>query len=96
MKFYFTDLGSTNFKGKPRTTLPTKLADDLDTLHNSLQAPHIMDHNYTARSTPKLRNKEDLERLTTMAQNRTEWKSLVKRILEARRAGAADVVPAEV
>ena len=94
MKFYFTNLG-TNFKGKPRTTLPTKLADDLDTLHNYLQAPHTTDHNYTTRPTPKLRKKEDLERLTTIAQDRTEWRSLIRRILEARRAGAAVVVPAE-
>ena len=95
MKFYFSDLGRPNFKGKPRTTLPIKLAEDLDNLHNSLQAPHITDHNYTSRHTPKLRNKVDLEKLTTIAQDRKEWKSLVKRILEARRAGAADVAPAE-
>ena len=94
MKFYFTNLGK-NFQGKPRTTLPTKLADDLDTLHNSLQAPHTTDHNYTTRPTPKLRNKQDLERLTAIAQDRKEWKTLIRGILEARQAGAAVVVPAE-
>ena len=94
MKFYFTNL-SNNFQGKPRATLPTKLADDLDTLYNSLQTPHTTDHNYTTRPTPKLRDKQDLEKLTAIAQDRKEWKTLVRGILEARRAGAAVVVPAE-
>ena len=54
MKFYFTNLGK-NFRGAPRTTLPIKLANDLDILHNSIQTPHTNEHSYAARSTPKLR-----------------------------------------
>ena len=93
MQFYFTKLNPSdkNFRGRERTTLPTTLANDLDTLNTHTRQKHLTDHTYSARTIPKLRNMQDLEDIRTLAQDRQAWCSLTSSILEARRAASAVV-----
>ena len=96
MQLYFTKINPSdkNFRGRERTTLPTTLANDLDTLHKHAMR-NVIDHSYHKRSTPKLRTTQDLETLRTIAQDRDAWRELTSGILEARRAAAAFVTAAE-
>ena len=95
MQFYFTKINPSdkNFRGRERTTLPTTLANDLDLLHK--HSIMFSDHTYNCRTTPKLRDINDLENLRNLAQDRDSWYQLTSSILEARRAAAADVIAAD-
>ena len=85
MKFYFEEK-TTGFRGKPRTTLPVILNQDLEELYLKTE-PHHSDHNYTKRL--KLNNKEDLEKLRKMAEDRKQWKKHVYKITNAGEASAS-------
>ena len=85
MKFYFEEK-TTGFRGKPRTTLPVILNQDLEDLYLNTE-PHHSDHNYTKRL--KLNNNEDLEKLRKMAEDRNIWKQHVIKITNAGEASAS-------
>ena len=65
------------FRGKPRTTLPKVLNEDLNIYNN--KDPIKAEHNYCHRL--KLNTKEDLEELRALAQDRKGWKKLTKAII---------------
>ena len=85
MKFYFEEK-TTGFRGKPRTTLPVILNQDLENLYLNTE-PHHSDHNYIKRL--KLNNREDLEKLRKIAEDRDTWKQLVFKITDAGEASAS-------
>ena len=74
MTHYFRISDNKGFKGKPRTTLPTKLDDDLVRLNKKYE--HLRDHNYF--KVLRLLNMKDLEVLRDKAADRTEWQDLVE------------------
>ena len=76
MKFYFTNINE-KFPGRPLTTLPTVLNNDLIKVNNT----------YTAIT---LKSEKDLEQLTTLAKNRRRWKLLTRSISEAAKASRSD------
>ena len=82
MNFYF-EKNNEGFCGKPRTTLPTVLNQDLENYYKNTE-PHHMDHNYSKRL--KLNTPEDLEKLRKIAENRKEWKKLGHGITNTREA----------
>ena len=77
MELYFTSTKAKGFKGKPRTTLPKTLNEDLNAHYSKYT--FTSEHNYCHRL--KLNNKQDLEELRDIAQNRKEWKHLTQRIV---------------
>ena len=83
MNFYF-EKNNKGFRGKPRTTLPTVLNQDLENYYQNTEPGPNMDHNYSKRL--KLNTPEDLEKLRKIAENRKEWKKLVHGITNTREA----------
>ena len=86
MKFYFDkedNNNNTGFRGKPRTTLPVVLQQDLERYHRNTEPQHL-DHNYSKRL--KINSKEDIEILRKMAEDRTKWKKLANKITNTREA----------
>ena len=81
MAYYFDrNKSDKNFRGKERTTLPSTLSKDLE----ELQKYENYDHTYCSRHS--LRNKQDLEKLKTTAQNRVEWPNLINKVVQAADA----------
>ena len=77
MELYFKKIKAKGFRGKPRTTLPKVLNEDLNAYYN--KDPITAEHNYCHRL--KLNTKEDLEELRTLAQDRKGWKKLTRTII---------------
>ena len=77
MELYFTNIKAKGFRGKPRTTLPKVLNEDLNAYYN--KDPIKAEHNYCHRL--KLNTKEDLEELRALAQDRKGWKKLTRAII---------------
>ena len=77
MELYFKKIKAKGFRGKPRTTLPKVLNEDLNAYYN--KDPITAEHNYCHRL--KLNTKEDLEELRTLAQDRKGWKKLTRAII---------------
>ena len=86
MKFYFEKATNKGYRGKPRTTLPVVLNQDLDDYYQ-LTEPHLSDHNYTRRL--KINNKEDLENMRKLAEDRRNWRKFVHGIINTREASAS-------
>ena len=59
MTYYLKQTNNTCFRGKPRTTLPTKLDEDLVNYFNKTE--QLKDHGYS--KILKLRNNTDLDEL---------------------------------
>eukprot|EP00795_Rhopilema_esculentum_P013775 gene13775-4703_t len=78
MELYFTNIKAKGFRGKPRTTLPKVLNEDLNAYYNKNPIT-AAEHNYYHRE--KLNTKEDLEELRTLAQDRKGWKELTRAII---------------
>ena len=70
MKSYFTPSEQQKYRGRPPTSIQTVLDSDLRSLKSNL----------------KLKSKTDLETLTTLAQNRQEWREFTAKIVEAAKA----------
>ena len=86
MKFYFEE-PKTGYRGKPRTSLPVVLNQDLDNFYQHTE-PHHSDHNYTRRL--KINNIEDLEKIRKIAEDRKKWKEFIHGITNTREASASD------
>ena len=86
MKFYFEKATNKGYRGKPRTTLPVVLNQDLDD-HYQHTEPHLSDHNYTRRL--KINNNEDLEDMRKLAEDRRNWRKFIHGIINAREASAS-------
>ena len=67
MKYYFKQTNNTGFRGKPRTTLPTKLDEDLVNYFNKTE--QLKDHGYS--KILRLRNNTGLDELRDKAADRT-------------------------
>ena len=82
MTYYFKQTNNTGFKfqfrGKPRTTLPTKLDEDLVNYFNKTE--QLKDHGYS--KILRLRKNTDLDELRDKAADRTEWQCLVEKLGE--------------
>ena len=74
MKFYFKE-HSNGFRGQPRTTLPAVLNKDL----LKFQAHIKKKRKYTMYRGIRLESLKDLESINLMAQERNEWKKLIRR-----------------
>ena len=74
MEYFFHNNGKKGFQGRRRTNLPAVLNKDLKRLDEQLG----------------LETSKDLEKLREMAQNRTEWNDLVKRVERAGEAEASE------
>ena len=85
VKFYFENEENDNngFRGRPRTTLPIVLQQDLERYYKNTEPQHL-DHNYSKRM--KLNNKEDIEILRRMAEDRPKWRKLANNITNTREA----------
>ena len=76
MTYYFKQTNR-GFRGKPRTTLPTKLDDLVNYFSKTEQ---LKDHGYS--KILRLRNNTDLDELRDKAANRTEWQCLIVKLGE--------------
>ena len=85
MAFYFENT-TKGYRGKPRTTLPEALKQDLERFYNNTEPQH-RDHNYTKRI--KLNTIEDLEELRKLAEDRKGWKKLIDGIINTREASTS-------
>ena len=85
MKFYYEDANK-GHRGKPRTTLPVVLNQDLDNYYQHTE-PHHSDHTYTRRL--KINNIEDLENMRKLAEDRKKWKKFTHGIVNTREASAS-------
>ena len=65
---YITPTATAGWQGRPRTTLPTILDNDLQGVGK------------------RLRNKQDLQHLRTIASDRNQWRILSQEIVKAERA----------
>ena len=74
MNNYFDNTNTTKFKGRPRTTLPTTLNQD------------IKRTKLTQYNTEQLKTKGDLENLREIAIYRHEWLNFVRTICDAAKA----------
>ena len=74
MKNYFETANLTKFKGRPRTTLPTTLNQDIK--RTKLNKYDIKE----------LKNKKDLELLRKIALDRNEWLKFIQVIYDAAKA----------
>ena len=86
MKFYFEDSTNKGYRGRPRTTLPVVLNQDLDNYYQHTE-PHHSDHNYTRGL--KINNTEDLENMRKLAEDRKNWKKFIHGIINTREASAS-------
>ena len=77
MELYFTYIEANGFRGKPRTTLPKVLNEDLNAFNH--KDPIKAEHNYCHRL--KLNTEEDLEELRALAEDRKGWKKLTRAII---------------
>ena len=75
MQYYFSGRAKKN-KGKEPTSIATVLNDDLLTLFNQEEDEEMR----------KLKNIADLEYLREKAQDRTNWRDFVNKIVKAIRA----------
>ena len=82
MELYYTNIKSKGFRGKPRTTFPKVLNEDLNAYYNKNNISH--DHSYCHWL--KLNNKQDLEELRRLAQDGKGWKKLTTTILKTGEA----------
>ena len=71
---FFTPSGQTKYKGRPPTTIYTKLNQDLKKLESGKE----------------LKTMKDLEALRSLAEDREAWKELTRRIREAAEASHSD------
>ena len=93
MELYFTNIKAKGCRGKPRTTLPKVLNEDLNSYCN--KDPIKAEHNYCHRL--KINTKEDLEELRALAQDRKGWKKLTRAIiLKTGEAATPDGEEAEL
>ena len=74
MNNYFDSTKLTKFKGRPRTTLPT-------TLNQDIKRTKLNQYNIR-----QLKNKKDLEKLRTIAMDRNEWLKFIQLIYDAAKA----------
>ena len=74
MTYYFKQTNNTGFRGKPWTTLPTKLDEDLVKYFNKTE--QLKEHGYS--KILRLRNNTDLNEVRDKAADRTEWQCLVE------------------
>ena len=74
MNNYFDNTNTTKFKGRPRTTLPT-------TLNQDIKRTKLTQYNIE-----QLKTKEDLENLREIAIDRHEWLNFVRTICDAAKA----------
>ena len=81
MQFYFKDQTG-GFRGRPRTTLPVVLKQDLEIYQSFIQS-NRKERKYRKL---KLRNYDDLVALRHLAEDRHEWRELVQRICRAGEA----------
>ena len=81
MYAYFENSDKKGFRGRPPITLPSLLNEDLK---KCTQSDIDKDHNYCKRL--KLQNKNDLNDLREIAQDRNEWNQLILSIVEGRQA----------
>ena len=78
----FKQTNNMGFRGKPRTTLPTKVDEDLVNYFNKTE--QLKDHGYS--KILRLRNNTDLDELRDKAADRTEWQCLVEKLGETIQA----------
>ena len=78
MNYYFENSNSKNFRGRPTTTLPNSLHNDIIRLTNYT---HNNKYNFT-----QLKSIDDIRNLRLLAQDRKRWSTLVKDIYEAAKA----------
>ena len=78
MNYYFENSNSKNFRGRPTTTLPNSLHNDIIRLTNYT---HNNKYNFT-----QLKSIDDMRNLRLLAQDRKKWSTLVKDIYEAAKA----------
>ena len=71
---FFTPSGQTKYKGRPPTTIHTKLNQDLKRLESGKE----------------LKTRKDLEALRSLAEDRETWKELTQKIREAAEASHSD------
>ena len=74
----YKQTNNTGFRGKPRTTLPTKLNEDLVNYFNKTE--QLNDHGYS--KILRLRNNTDLDEPRDKAADSTEWQCLVEKLGE--------------
>ena len=80
MMHYFQPSESTKFQGRPRTTLPIKLSEDIKL---TVTTDHSFIIEYNIR---ELKIKNDLNKLKDIAENRSKWIELSDRIYKAAEA----------
>ena len=85
MQFYFEDQ-SGGFRGRPRTTLPVVLKEDLEKYQSSIR----MNRRERKNRKLKLRNNNDLVALRQLAEDRHEWRQLVQKICRAGEAMSSE------
>ena len=81
MTYYFKQTNNTGFRGKPRTTLPTKLDEDLVNYFNKTE--QLKDQGFSKILVLKFRNTTDLDEPRDKVVDRTEWQGLVEKLGEA-------------
>ena len=74
MQFYFTGSGE-KFRGRPVTTLPVTLNNDLKRMHNN---------------NIQLTSANDLQNIQNMAADRKQWRKLCTHIRKAAEAAKSD------
>ena len=79
MNYYFENLNSKKFRGRPTTTLPNSLQNDIKTLKNYIN----MGNKYKFI---QLNTIGDLRHLRSLAEDRERWSTLVKDIYDAAKA----------
>ena len=77
MAYYFDNINGKQFKGRPRTTLPTILHSDI--IRTIRQNLNITEYNINQLK----KNREYLETLRLIASDRTKWGNLIKTIYDA-------------
>ena len=82
MRFYFEE-NVKGFRGRPRTTLPVVLNQDLENYQNNVYSKNLQRH------VLKLKCSQDLMKLSELAQNRERWRQLVRGIVEAGEASSS-------
>ena len=79
MNYYFENLNSRKFRGRPITTLPNSLHNDIKILKN--YSNKVNKYKLT-----QLKSIDDLRNLRLLAEDRKRWSTLVKDIYDAAKA----------
>ena len=79
MNYYFENSSSKKFRGRPTTTLPNSLRNDIKTLKNYIN----MGNKYKFI---QLNTIDDLRHLRSLAEDGERWSTLVKDIYDAAKA----------